>query len=155
MKKTITMSSLPKDQHMWNAFIFFAFPVMIVGAYVLIERLIGIRNIGVLSVFDITIMSLATFRIIRLITFDKIFSFARVMFMDTLPDGTEVKPAGGFRRAAAELMECFWCTGVWVGLFVLVLYMLTPIGRFGALILAIAALGSFFQVVSRRVGGTT
>lgn len=148
------MSSLPKDQHMWNAFIFFAFPVMIVGAYVLIERLIGIRNMSALSMFDIFIMALATFRIIRLVTFDKVFSFARVIFMDTLPDGTEVKPSHGFRRAIAELMECMWCTGVWAALFVLVLYMLTPIGRFGALILAIAALGSFFQVVSRRAEGT-
>ena len=136
---------------MWNASIFFAFPVMIVGAYVFIERLIGIRNMSALSAFDILIMALATFRIIRLVTFDKVFSFARIIVTDTLPDGTEIKPVSGFRHAVAELMECFWCTGVWAGLFVL--YMLTPMGSFGALILAIAALGSLFQVVSRRVGG--
>ena len=144
--------NVPKDQYAWNALIFFAYPIAIVGAYLFIDRTIGIRNMSLLSIFDIFIMMLATFRIIRLITFDKIFNFAHVIFMDAMPDGTYAKPERGLRRAIAELIECQWCTGVWAGLFVVVVYMLSAIGRFGALILAISALGSFMQVISRRIG---
>ncbi len=149
------MSSTPKDQHTWNALIFILFPIVIVGSYLLIDWMVGIQRMNSVSAFDIIIMTLATFRVSRLITSDKIFGFGRAIFMDVLEDGTEVKPAGGFRRAMAELIECLWCVGVWAALFVLVLYMITPFGRFGALILAIAALASFFQVVSRRVGAGT
>ena len=146
---------IPKDQHIWNALIFILFPIAIVGAYMLIDRSVGINNMNNVSAFDIIIMILATWRIVHLISFDKIFGFARSVFMNVLEDGTEAKPEKGFRRAIAELIECLWCTGVWVALSVLVLYIVTPLGRFGALILAIAALGSFMQVISRRIGAGT
>ena len=152
VRQRTTANNMQKNQHAWNALIFILYPIAIVGAYLAIDRLIGIRNLSLLSTFDIIIMTLATFRIIRLITFDKIFGFARAMFMDIQPDGTETKPPSGFRRAIAELMECQWCTGVWAGLFVIIVYMITPIGRFAALILAISALASFMQVISRRIG---
>lgn len=144
--------TLPPDQHAWNAFIFFLFPIMIYAAYLFIQRFAGLQALYAMSIFDILIMVFATYRIIRLIAYDKIFSFARVIFFDVGPDNTLMKPAGGFRRAVVELIDCIWCVGVWAALFVIVLYVISPIARFGALILAISALGTFMQVISRRVG---
>lgn len=145
----------PSDQHIWNASIFILFPILVVLLYRYFDSSGAMQAFYSLTIFDIVIISLATFRFIRLIAFDKIFSFGRAIFHNTLPDGTMVKPPKGFRRAMAELLECSWCVGVWAALLVLTFYIISPLGRFFALILAIAALGTFFQVVSKRVGAGT
>ena len=148
-------NKLPKDQHAWNALIFILFPVLVVVTYRLFESQGYLQTLFSLSVFDLLLISLATFRLIRLVCFDKIFSFARVVFYDTLPDGTMIKPPKGFRRAVAELMECPWCVGIWASCVITVFYVVTPLGRFFAILLMTAALGTFFQVISRRVGAGT
>ncbi len=144
-----------QDQHIWNALIFILFPVLVVVTYRFLENWGVLQTFFSLTVFDLILISLATFRLIRLVCFDKIFSFARVLFYDTLPDGTMIKPPHGFRRAVAELMECPWCVGIWASFVITVFYVVSPLGRLFAILLMTAALGTFFQVVSRRVGGGT
>ncbi len=100
--------------------------------------------------FDAAILGFATFRLIRLVTFDKIFGFVRAWFMDER-EGTLHKPHGGFRRLMAELIECVWCTGLWAALFVTTAYVALPFGRFFVIVLAIAAMGTFLQNISKAV----
>lgn len=146
------MNTTPKDQGLWNALAMFAFLAVFVAAF---DWALGgfgrhAQALYGITAFDLSLMALATFRLIRLVTYDKIFAFVRDAFMDER-DGALVKPKGGFRRLIAELIECMWCTGLWAALFVGVVYLVSPLGFFFVLILAIAALGSFLQNVSKAV----
>lgn len=145
-------NNLYKDQHTWNAFFFILFPIAAILSFWLLQKTETVSTLWSLGVFDIAILSLATFRVVRLVVADKIFSFGRSLFNNTLSDGTEMKPESGFRRAVAELIECPWCVGVWAVLLVIVLYIIAPVGRFFVMLLAIAALGSLIQILSRRIG---
>jgi hypothetical protein len=143
------MEHTPKDQAAWNALAMLAFIIVFLGSVLAVGPW-NLRELYHLAFFDLTILGLATLRIIRLITFDKIFGFIRQWFLDE-KDGTWHKPAGGFRRLMAELIECIWCTGLWAALAVTVLYLLFPLGRFFVLVLAVAALGTLLQNVSKAL----
>jgi len=160
------MEKLPKDQAAWNGIAMFAFAIAFLFAFwVLTDGADRMRWISYITVFDIGIITLATFRLVRLVTYDKIFGFIREWFMDPAPGfearesrgtctvGAEgwIKPQGGFRRLMAELIECIWCTGLWAALFATTAYFLDPLGKLFVMILAIAALGSFFQNISKAV----
>jgi hypothetical protein len=149
------LDKLSTDQHVWNAGIFVLFPIVLVLLYRFFDSSGALQTFFSLTIFDILILSFATLRLIRLITRDRVFSFGRVIFYNTSPDGTMTKPPKGFRRAIADLIECPWCVGIWAALLLTALYVASPLGRFFAVILTIAALGSFFQIVSRRIAGDT
>ena len=149
---TGTMNPLPKDQALWNIVFSVLFLVLTVGFFwILTEGFYDFGWLFFITFFDVAIISLATFRLIRLVTFDKIFAFARNLFLVRQEDGTYRKEGGGPRRTIAELMECLWCTGLWAALFSFVLYFVDPIGRFFVFILALAALGSFLQNFSQMI----
>jgi hypothetical protein len=142
---------MPKDQGMWFA----VFSVLFLALFIFFYfGLTGgsekLKWIYYISTFDIVILSLATYRIIRLISYDKIFAFVRNLFMDE-KDGHLVKPSGGPRRTIAEIIECMWCTGLWAALGVTFVYFALPVGRLFVIILAIAAVGSFLQNFSQMV----
>jgi len=144
---------MPKDQTFWNIVAFVIFIVLFVLSFLSLTD--GLRHfhwLYLLGPFDIAILSLATFRVIRLVTFDKITAFARNWFLDLNESGVSVKPTGGFRRTIAELQECLWCTGLWAALLVATLYFSTDMGRFLVVILALAAIGSLLQNASSMVG---
>ncbi|HBB27207.1 TPA: hypothetical protein DCZ36_01765 [Candidatus Gracilibacteria bacterium] len=88
--------------------------------------------------FDFFLLSLATFRLIRLLTYDKITNFIRAYF------GSIDHPFG---RTVFELLICPWCSGVWSALFLLALFTLFSFGWLFVLLLAIAGLASFIQVI--------
>ncbi|MBP9669644.1 MAG: DUF1360 domain-containing protein [Candidatus Pacebacteria bacterium] len=145
---------VPKDQALWNAVATLAFVTLAILGFGLLTH--GGRFVDVLyylDFFDVLIMGLATFRLIRLVTYDKIFSFVREFFLHEV-EGVYVKCDSGFKRLMSELIECMWCTGLWAGLFVFVAYLAHPIGTFVVYVLAVAALGSFFQNVSKAVAST-
>ncbi len=143
---------MPKDQVFWNFLALVVFAVLVGVGFAVLT---GGRGLGRwmyhINGFDMVVLSLATFRIIRLVTFDKIFAFVREWFMDKVGDEHK-KPAGGFRRLMAEMIECLWCTGLWAALLVSVLYFVNPLGTFFVVILAVAAVGSFLQNLSQMVG---
>jgi hypothetical protein len=135
------------DQHFWSGvalLIFvalFALCTAVVAAY-------GATDFASLGPFDLALMGLATFRLLHLLTFDKIFDMVRAAFMDR--EGARLKTAErGWRRLVCEFMQCIWCTGMWSGLIVVTVYLLGPWGRFAAIVLAVAGLGSLLQVLSK------
>ncbi len=146
------MNELPKDQALWNAVFAIAFiGIAVVLFWGLTDGLRHYHWLYFLNAFDIAIISLATFRIIRLVSYDKIFAFVRNWFVVRQPDGSYAKQGGGPRRTIAELLECLWCTGLWATLLVTTLYFGADIGRFIVIILAVAAIGSFLQNFSQLV----
>jgi hypothetical protein len=147
-----------KEQDHWNAIFSIAFLGIAVLGFWAISDIFGTTGwVYSISTFDIAILGLATFRLIRLLSYDKIFLFVRLWFLDVdsaQGEGGQVsytKPQRGPRRTVSELLECIWCTGIWSALAVGILYFIHPLGTFLTIILAIGAVGSFFKNVSQAV----
>jgi hypothetical protein len=103
---------------------------------------------------ELVILVLATFRLTRLIVYDKISEFIRSPFLLTVeemsPDGKleeyiEVKGTG-IRSWIGELLSCHWCTGFWCATIVYTLYELFPLfSKPLIIILAISGCASIIQ----------
>jgi hypothetical protein len=106
------------------------------------------------------LLAFATFRLTRLIVFDKITEFFRNYFLEDveLKDAagnvqTYVKPREGrIRGWIGELISCYWCTGVWCSIFLFCLYWFIPhIATPIILILAIAGVASSIEAVISKL----
>lgn len=127
----------------WNILFSLFFLALVAGSYVYL------MNTGKLTTAigwtDLILLALATFRLVRLFTYDHITAFLRDW----------VRPAkdGTFLGTVRDLLNCPWCTGVWFAFLAYVGYSVTPeLVMPLVLILAIAALASFFQVFMNLVG---
>ena len=141
--------TMQKEQRFWNAvaLVFFmclcALSVMLISLY----ATTGPTDLGF---FDLLLLGLATFRLVHLLTYDKIFDFVRDSFLDAR--GSRLKKAPrGWRRLVCDFLECIWCTGMWSSLFAVTIYLLGMWGRFAVIVLAVAGLGSLFQVISKTI----
>ncbi|SFB98302.1 Protein of unknown function [Bacillus sp. OV322] len=110
----------------------------------------------------IILLGLASFRLTRLIVYDKITEFFRRPFFNEIEKENEegvteiylLPKDKGIKRWIGELLSCFWCTGIWVSIFLYGLYLLkNPAGDAVILILSIAAIGSVFEVVVTKIMG--
>ncbi|MCS0672547.1 DUF1360 domain-containing protein [Cytobacillus firmus] len=83
-----------------------------------------------ISPMELLIFALASFRLTRLIVFDKITEFLRKPFLEEVEEKDEngeievywVVKEGRVRGFFGELLSCYWCTGVWSTLFLYVSY---------------------------------
>lgn len=138
-----------KEHRFWNALALLFFVGLSAIAFWAIFSFADI-DVDRLGFLDLALVGLATFRLIHLITYDRILDFARVAVMDR--DGSRLKAAErGWRRVVCELMQCLWCTGMWSAVVVVTAYSLGAGGRLAILILAVAGLGSLLQVVSKAI----
>lgn len=134
-------NNLRKEQNFWN-FIFSVFflAVLVAAAWYMKES----RGGYLVSVppFDTVIIALATFRITRLIVYDKITRWFRDLF------------AGGWGPlgVVADLLECPWCIGIWASLIVIFCYFVFTWSWFIIFFLAMAGAGSLLQVLANIVG---
>jgi hypothetical protein len=138
-----------KEHRFWNAVGLLLFVGLCAISFALIFSYgdFGVDRVGLL---DLALLGLATFRLIHLISYDRVLDFARVAVMDS--EGSRLKAADrGWRRVVCELMECLWCAGLWSALVVVTAYALGNWGRLGILLLAVAGLGSLLQVISKAV----
>lgn len=72
-----------------------------------------------LSAMDLTLLAFSTYRIGRLIAYDRVMEPFRKFFTNTVPDATgageSVDPKGeGFQQAIGQLICCPICVGTWV-----------------------------------------
>lgn len=95
-----------------------------------------------IGVFDFLLLVLATFRIIRLVTYDKITEFVRDYFASY---------DNSFAKTIKFLVNCVWCVGIWAALFCVAMYYFTPFGWIFLLLLAVSGLASFLQVVAKTL----
>jgi Protein of unknown function (DUF1360) len=110
------MVNAEKEHRFWNALaLLFFVSVCAISFTLILSR--GDLEVERLGFFDLVLLGLATFRLIHLITYDRILDFARVAVMDS--DGKRLKAAErGWRRVVCELMQCLWCRrrdGLFVG----------------------------------------
>lgn len=127
----------------WNIVFSLFFAGLVVSGFVFLAG--EGRLLADIPVLDLVLMALATFRLVRLFTYDHITAFLR--------EWLGVSRPGTFLGTVNDLLRCPWCTGVWFSF----------LGYFGycfsrgavmplILMLAIAALASFFQIFANLVG---
>ena len=92
-----------------------------------------------ISVFDFFMLTLATFRATRLLVHDQVMDFVR----DWFSDATE-----GLSLSVRDLLDCPWCTGTWVALFLGFAYFATPLAWTVLLILAISGFGTLITILA-------
>lgn len=88
-----------------------------------------------ISWFEFFVISLASFRLTRLIVFDKITEFIRALFLTEEIEINEkgekeiyyVPRKGLVRKFFGELVSCIWCTGIWSATALYICYMFWPI----------------------------
>ncbi len=109
-----------------------------------------------ISVWEFILLGLAAFRITRLIVFDKITEFLRAPFFreveETGPEGKKtvylVPYEKGIRKWAGELLDCYWCTGIWISIGLVMFYHFFPEPTFWfVLVFAVAAIAAIIETV--------
>lgn len=135
------ISDYKRNQYFWH-FAYSALFVILVGL-----AISYLKNSGTwprkIPTFDFILLCLATFRLIRLFTYDLITNFIRDHFK-------QYKNGPG--RVMWHLLDCPWCSGVWAALAVTFFYFATPLAWYPILILAVAGVGSFIQVTIYKIG---
>lgn len=142
------------DQYFWNIVFTLFFIGLIVVAIIILdtEARLDYRE---LTLMDMTIMTLATWRVIRLFVCDTVTKWFREQFWNVNKVGKQLvleKPASGPRRTIADLLSCPWCFGVWASAWVVLLYLSSEVAQYIILFLAISAVATFLQILANLVG---
>lgn len=96
------------------------------------------------SLGTMALMMLATYRLTRILVFDKIFKLFRDFFR------THQKLY--LMYVIKEIITCPWCAGVWVALAVVAFWFLVPFGQLLVIILAISGVASFIVILVNYYG---
>lgn len=141
---------------MWNILASVFFVVLCVLMYVVFAKLRP-NNFGV-SFFDILILILGTFRLVRLFIYDNITLFLREFFMDLHIEGEENKKytykesKSAFKLTMYKLLNCPWCFGVWVSFVAAFLYFSFPVFKLVFVVLAISSVASLLILIANLIG---
>lgn len=119
----------------WSAFVFFGAAALV--GYFLDHAGIDIRD---LNFKEATVIVLATYRMTRILVFEKIFKY----FRDALKRRENLYLIG----TLSSIITCPWCLGVWVTLIIVVFYYLVPYGDLLVYVLALAGVASVVILVS-------
>ena len=138
------------NQYIWNLVFLIFFCVLLVVMMIILDNRVGLKPAD-LNFLDITLMVLATWRLVRLFLFDTITKWFREQFWNckkTQSGESLEKPARGARRTIADLLSCPWCFGTWAAAFVVFFYLLTPIAFYPVLLLAVSAVATLLHHIS-------
>ena len=143
------------DQYFWNLVFSVVFLVFLFMGVVILDGE-AYKPIPELTLVDFVLITLASFRVTRLIVYDHITAFFREQFYNVAGEGRGKlvleKPIGGPRRTLADLLSCPWCFGVWATATVAFFYLLTPLALFPVLLLALSGVATFFQLLANMIG---
>jgi len=113
-----------------------------------------------ITFLNLALLTMACFRLTRLIVFDKITEFIREPFFDEIEEENEdgvievyyLPKKAGLKKFFGELLSCYWCTGIWVSTFIVLAYYLSPSYSTPIiLILAIAGIASILESIVQRL----
>lgn len=148
------------DQNFWNIVFSGFFLAVAVGMICSLYRIQG-ELPTTIPVFDLILITLATFRLTRLFVYDKITRFLRDMFQhveetysqEGVTYVTKVERTSGPLRTAYELLICPWCFSIWAALFVTYGYFLSKeLLWLPILILAISGVATAVQILVNMIG---
>lgn len=118
------------------------FVVCLVGlGYVLDRQGVGVEDFTLRS---LSLMILATYRLTRILVFDKIFKIFRDFFRN--------HQRFYVMYVIKEIITCPWCAGIWVALTVVALWFLVPFGKLFIILLAISGVASFIVIIVNFYG---
>lgn len=126
----------------WNLFFTFFFVLLAYVAYRLI--LFSGTVPQSISLWDASLMALATFRLTRLVVYDSITGWLRAFFEDGRPYT--------FVGTVKTLINCPWCIGLWFALVVATAYFVAPFLWFFVFILALGGVASVLQLTANFIG---
>ncbi|MFO7658653.1 MAG: DUF1360 domain-containing protein [Bacteroidales bacterium] len=122
-----------------SLFIYLAF--LILAGFILKTQGLDPRD---LAIREIVVLALASYRLTRILVFEKILKFLR--------DFVRSKKNVSALNTVRYIITCPWCAGVWVTLVIAVLYFLVPYGVFLVYILAISGVASFLVLLANLLG---
>jgi hypothetical protein len=103
---------------------------------------------------DLAVIGIATYRLSRLITHDRVTSVLRQPFVESGKgeeqiEGTKEQPKGrGLQLAIGQLLNCAWCASVWSGTFNVSAYLLFPrLGRMFLMVLMASGIAEFLDPI--------
>ncbi|MEX0917225.1 MAG: DUF1360 domain-containing protein [Candidatus Paceibacterota bacterium] len=145
------------DQNFWNFWL-----LVLSGAFLFLELWIlaylGKLPTGI-SLFDLTLIVFATFRLTRLFVYDTIMQFVRDLFLKKevrTEDGKlyikREKCQSGIKRALSDLFSCPWCAGLQLAILVVFFYYLTSLSWIVILMFAVGGAATFIQLAANAVG---
>lgn len=109
-----------------------------------------------ITLLNLFILSLACFRLTRLLVFDKITEFIREPFFNEIKEENEdgemevyyLPKEKGIKKFIGELLSCYWCTGIWASAAIVGIALLYPVLSFPIiLILAVAGFASILESI--------
>jgi hypothetical protein len=114
-----------------------------------------------ITFLNMALLALASFRLTRLIVFDKITEFIREPFFDELEEENEdgimevyyLPKKAGVKKFFGELLSCYWCTGIWASVLIVAVYCLCPsyYSTPVILVLAVAGMASILESIVQRL----
>ncbi|MEH7307935.1 DUF1360 domain-containing protein [Neobacillus drentensis] len=109
-----------------------------------------------ITLLNLLLLTLASFRLTRLLVFDKITEFIRVPFFNEIKEEMEdgeievyyLPKEKGVKKFFGELLSCYWCTGIWASTGIVSLSLLYPDFSFPIiLILGVAGFASILESI--------
>jgi hypothetical protein len=134
------MENKVKNQNFWH-FFFSALYLLLVFFVISLFNLQG-KLTKQIPIFDFFLLSAATFRLIRFFVYDSITEGVREYL---------AKFSTGSGKEISMLINCPWCTGIWMALVVFTMYFSNPLFWYFLVILALAGLGSITQIIVTRI----
>ncbi len=136
---------LPKPtnaEKWWNMVSTLVFVLLVIIAGKLFEGAeVDFREI---SAFELFIIILATYRVTRMLVYDRVFKLIR--------DLIRKMEGKGFGDSLKAIVTCPWCAGVWLALFNTSIYYLVPYGDLFVTLMAVAGVATFLQLSINVIG---
>jgi hypothetical protein len=136
-----TTESNSPAQHAWNAVSLIVYAILLVVLGYGLKK--SGQDIDQLRTRDIIFIMLATYRLTRIVVFEKIFKFFR--------DMVKSRPSSKIMNTLRAIITCPWCAGVWIALIIVGLFFLVPYGRLFVFLLAVSGIGTFIILLSNWV----
>lgn len=103
------------------------------------------KNLAIadISIIDAVLLILATYRISRMIVYEKVFSYFSYLI--------RVRSGSSIFNSINNLITCPWCTSVWIALIFFDIYYMVPYGKYLIYLMVISAIASPLILLSNYI----
>jgi hypothetical protein len=121
---------MQKQSHLPYTLITVVYTTLFIVIASLVRR--SVKHVEKPTGSEIFLLGLATYRLSRLISHDRVTQYLRLPFVETGKgteqiEGTQEEPKGeGLQLAIGQLLTCTYCSSVWAATFNSALYFLFP-----------------------------